>query len=231
MKKSYKWIVAIFFISFLGLANTNEVSAAEFGDIHQLNELRTELKDIFPEHADYIDRAEQQSNYLHKNNVMSRQIANQEEPEVIFSETRTTEDSTEYSLVLYDDGSYATTRFLVDNVVWGGGSTSSGSGYTNYNNRTLTVYTSLGRHPMIISGISYSISASGYDSFINYGSGTIATAPVHKVTKKTENSSGPAYVYYSGTNYTTLNNDDYRMEVKLEVGSNTTRVFLNGFRI
>lgn len=242
MKNINKWILAVSAVGLLSIANTPEAAAAEIGtpnqlaevavgNLDQVAELKTELKEAFPEYVSYIERADQQTQALSGTSHRSLSTLSQSEaPEVTFVETRSFDESTEYSLVLYSDGTYATVQSLAGNYYLGQGGSYSEGNYTYYYGRVLTVFHSLGYVPMIISDIAYTINWSGYDRFDNFGEGFVdGTLVYHYGSRTWESASSPAYAGYSG--WVPGYGGDYQMVVELQLSSNATRVYLNGTRL
>lgn len=134
--------------------------------------------------------------------------------------------------MLFNDGTYASVQSWIGNAYWSGGTTQSGSGYKNTLNRRLTVHYSLARSPMIISNISYSIVSGGYDSFLAHGRAQLGTSSFGPQQIKTvENSTGPAYVKFSGLTENPFTSAPITMLVEIRAGTDSVKVFLENSQI
>lgn len=234
MKKISIYIsIVLSFVLFFVIKNPIEVQSKTKDFYVSNEEYLAELKQTFPEYANYLDSLNENPPLrLATRSVPSREPLS---TEPIYFEKRPYDEETEYSLVIFEDGTYASSKW-VGRAHWTGGSSDSGSGYINYYNRQLTIFVYMLRHPMLIHDISYTISYDGYDHFMDGGHGysfinNVGSAAYPSKTR--EDSSGPAYSQFSGTNYVNLDphESEFNMQVRLEVGSNTTKVFANEIRL
>lgn len=233
MKKLFGFIgvLSLFIMgSFLLLPKASANIQSVDSKAETIVEMKEELKDTFPEYSQYLSSLDKNNN-----DFFSRSLSNMsvdEEPQIIYSETREYDDDTEYSLVLFDNGTYASVQSWIGNVNWSGGTSNTGSGYTSYYNRQLTVWYNIAKFPMTFPAISYTLVNGAYDNFIDPGYGFLNGVGISaNPYKKTENASGHAYAYFDGENELTYPNQKIDMQVRIEVGSDNIEVYLQSAKI
>lgn len=85
---------------------------------------------------------------------------------------------------------------------------------------------------MVINNISYSIVSGGYDRFLAHGIAQLDASRFGPQQIKTaENSSGPAYVKFSGVTDNPFTGLPITMLVEVRVGSDSVKVFLQNSQI
>lgn len=186
---------------------------------------KAELKELFPNLKSIIEAADLNASTSYK--AQSEDV----EKTPIYSETKNASADEEVTITIYSDGSYASRAIHGSYQIKG--NSSSGSGYQNMTNATVAVVQSLGLYQMTISPISYTLVNGGYDEFTNVGWAAMANNQYIKAddVKMKENSSGPARSGYYGTNLNVATGQDLQMTVYLYVGSDTFKVYLNGYKI
>lgn len=198
-------------------------------DRNRVDEYNNKLKEVFPEYATEINQAQNESSLI----INNFNTQNSKEKEVVISESRMLDNNTEYTLKMFEDGSYMAMQSIIGSYQVSGGSSSGGSGYMNVYNRTITVWQSGGLFAMTISPISYTIAYGAYDSFNELGFAILGSpSPINAYPSKiSEDASGPAYAYYNGTNTLFDGQTPTPMQVKLELGNDQLRVYLNEIQL
>lgn len=227
VKENVKRIVAL---CILFLASVQTPILANEVQEKQISMTKTEadrkLKEAFPELKNYIDNANET---VRENSV--QMLAN-EEVEVIYRDTKETEEET-IGIALMSDGTYAAYS-LAGSCKWNGGNYSSGTGYTSRTNATVTVWRTGCLYTMTIYPVSYTLVQGGYDSFNATG---IASTPANpyvsaSAVKMKEDASGAAFLDYQIPNVSSVNQNVYvPVHIRITVGGNDVKVSADGYQL
>lgn len=193
-----------------------------------------EVQLIFPEYAEFIDKSNLEAAILPT--VLFKD--EDTEPQVLFAETRSNDSGEKYSLIVYDNNTYIAAKSIVGTKVYNQGSSTSGPDYISYTGGTLTVWMTGAAYAMTVFPISYmTVYGSNPDFFLKPATASIPDGTANPVIisaypyKEKEDSSGPAYAYFStyvnivGTNLPVL------MNVLIKVGNDKISFYINEVEI
>lgn len=213
--------------------NTIDLSAETTSKLQENLEFTEKLKTEFPHLSSIIENADAKA--ITHTNPYSSSFNSIEDDLVtpIHEETKKISDNEELSIVVLSDGSYIAKHWIGSYKI--SGSSSSGSGYQTMQNASMVVKYSLSVELINVGPFGYTLMNGSYDQFDYVGRAATSynnhIDPASTILKET--ASYPAHAFYYVPMAVIAGDKAYFETVSLElvVGSDTFKVYLNGYRI